>query len=98
MDPNEFAKALDTNGQVPSMVADVARRKALAGLLERVTVTDASGNVVDITALTAGDDEHAGHDHAGHDHAGHDHAGHDHDESDEDVDASPDADSTTKEA
>ena len=100
MDPNEFAKALDTNGQVPSMVADVARRKALAGLLERVTVTDASGNVVDITALTAGDDDHAGHDHAGHDHdhADHDHAGHDHDESDEDVDASPDADSTTKEA
>jgi trigger factor len=33
------------------MVADVARRKALAVVLEQVSVKDASGNAVDLKAL-----------------------------------------------
>jgi trigger factor len=51
MTPDAFAKAVDEAGQVQSMVADVARRKALAVVLEQVSVKDASGNVVDLKAL-----------------------------------------------
>ncbi len=57
MDPNEFAKRLDESDQVPAMVADVARRKALAGLLERATILDASGNPVDISTLAPDDED-----------------------------------------
>ncbi len=53
MDPNSFAKAVDEAGQVPSMVGEVARRKALAVVLSKTTVTDASGNVIDLEALFA---------------------------------------------
>jgi len=48
MDPQAFAQAMDQAGQVPALVAEVARRKALASVLEKVTVTDASGNVVEL--------------------------------------------------
>lgn len=57
MDPNELAKALDANGQVPAMVAEVARRKALAGVLDRATITDASGSVVDLNQLAPGEED-----------------------------------------
>jgi trigger factor len=51
MDPNAFAKAVDEAGQVPAMVAEVARRKGLATVLEKATITDASGNVIDLESL-----------------------------------------------
>jgi trigger factor len=51
MDPNAFAKAVDEAGQVPAMVSEVARRKALATLVEKARVTDASGNDVDLSTL-----------------------------------------------
>jgi trigger factor len=51
MEPNEFAKAVEEAGQVPAMVGEVARRKALAVVLERATVVDASGRPVDLEAL-----------------------------------------------
>jgi trigger factor len=51
MAPDAFAKAVDEGGQVQAMVAEVARRKALAVVLEQATVTDASGNQVDLEAL-----------------------------------------------
>jgi trigger factor len=51
MDPNEFIKAVDEAGQVPQMVAEVGRRKALAQVLERAVVKDESGNVIDLAAL-----------------------------------------------
>ncbi len=51
MDPNQFAQALDQQGQVPAMVQEVARRKALAAVLDDATVTDASGNAVDLDEL-----------------------------------------------
>jgi G3E family GTPase len=64
------------------MVAEVARRKALATVLEKAKVVDADGNEVDLNALNTGEDAiaegHEGHDHEGHDHEGHDHEGHDH--------------------
>ena len=84
MDPNEFAKSVDEGGQIPSMVAEVARRKALAAVLNKAKVVDTAGNEVDLNELDAGDgalgyDEGHDHDHEGHDHSGHDHEGHDHD-------------------
>ena len=51
MEPNEFIKAVDEAGQVPQMVAEVGRRKALAQVLERAVVKDESGTVIDLTAL-----------------------------------------------
>jgi len=56
MDPNQFAQAVDEAGQVPAMVGEVARSKALVAVLTRATVKDASGNVVDLE-LPVGDEE-----------------------------------------
>ncbi len=58
MDPNQFAQALDQQGQVPAMVQEVARRKALAAVLDDATVTDTAGAEVDLDALVpdAGDE------------------------------------------
>lgn len=68
MDPNEFIKVIDQNGQIPSFVAEVARRKGLSIVLEQAKVVDNKGKVVDLTAFLKSDqvelaDEHAGHDH-----------------------------------
>lgn len=57
MDPNQFAQAIDANSQVPAMVGEVARRKALAGVLDRAKITDASGNEVDLDELAPDEDE-----------------------------------------
>ncbi len=57
MDPNEFARALDADGQVPAIVAEVARRKALASVLDRATITDASGSVIDLNLLVPDEGE-----------------------------------------
>ncbi len=81
MDPNQFAQAIDQQGQIPAMVAEVARRKALATVLERATVVDTAGQPVDLNEVTTTDvasELFEGHDHEGHDHEGHDHEGHDH--------------------
>jgi trigger factor len=51
MDPNEFAQAIDQQGQIPSIVQEVARRKALAAVLDKATVTDTAGTAVDLDAL-----------------------------------------------
>lgn len=65
MDPNEFIKLIDQNGQVPSFVAEVARRKGLAVVLENAEVSDSKGKV-DISTFTNSDqmtEDHTGHDH-----------------------------------
>ncbi|PRY56333.1 trigger factor [Knoellia remsis] len=51
MDPNQFAQAIDQQGQVPAMVQEVARRKALAAVLEKAKVTDTDGTVIDLNEL-----------------------------------------------
>jgi trigger factor len=51
MDPNEFARTVDEQGQVPAMVGEVARRKALASVLEKAVVKDSKGATVDLTPL-----------------------------------------------
>lgn len=57
MDPNAFAQAVDQAGQVPAMVAEVARRKGLAAVLDGATIKDSSGNVVDLESLAPRQDE-----------------------------------------
>ncbi|WP_308799648.1 trigger factor [Agromyces silvae] len=59
MDPNEFVQILSQQGQIPAMVGEVARNKALAIALGKAKVTDASGNAVDLTEFTAVADEEA---------------------------------------
>jgi trigger factor len=49
MDPNQFAQIIDQSGQVPMMVSEVRRRKALAVVLGQAEVTDAEGNKVDLS-------------------------------------------------
>jgi trigger factor len=53
MDPNEFVKILSENGQIPSMVGEVARNKALAIILGKVKVVDTNGDAVDLGEFTA---------------------------------------------
>ncbi|WP_375400609.1 trigger factor [uncultured Amnibacterium sp.] len=68
MQPQEFVEVLQQNNQLPSMMSEVARSKAIAVLLGRVRVVDTDGNVVDVSDFVAdstdadvpeGDDEAA---------------------------------------
>jgi len=79
MEPAEFIQVLDQNGQIPGMIAEVARSKALATVLGKAKVVDSKGKTVDVSAFTAtafgdeGDDfveaiANEGGDHDGHDH------------------------------
>ena len=91
MEPNEFVKILSESNQIPAMVAEVARNKALAIVLSKAKIVDTDGKPVDISEFTvlAGDDDESDNlldavdadeadEHEGHDHDGHDHAGHSH--------------------
>jgi trigger factor len=49
--PEQFAKQLVEAGQIPSILSEVARAKALASVLERTPIVDASGRAVDLAAL-----------------------------------------------
>src|SRR5688500_5280083 len=51
MSPEQYAQQLQQGGNIAEFVADVRRTKTLAQLLEQTTITDASGNVVDLEAL-----------------------------------------------
>ncbi|MGV8912455.1 MAG: trigger factor [Rhodoglobus sp.] len=53
MEPGEFIQVLDKNGQIPAMVAEVARSKALAVVLSKAKVVDTKGKSVDVSAFTA---------------------------------------------
>lgn len=83
MEPGEFIQVLDKNGQIPGMIAEVARVKALAVVLGKANVVDGKGKTVDVSAftaaalgdesddseqITAADLQGGGDDHAGHDH------------------------------
>jgi len=49
--PEQYAQQLQQGNNIADFVADVRRTKALAQLLEQTTITDASGNAVDLEAL-----------------------------------------------
>jgi trigger factor len=82
MEPGEFIKVLDSNGQIPGMIGEVARGKALAIVLSKAKVVDSNGAEVDMSGFTAAvlddsDDEDFVEASAGTDagHEGHDHGG-----------------------
>lgn len=82
MEPGEFIQVLDKNGQIPGMIAEVARSKALATVLGKAKVVDTKGKAVDVSPFVdavmgqEGGDFIDPADHEGHDHD--DHEGHDH--------------------
>lgn len=57
MDPSEFAKILTDNNQIPSIVAEVARNKALAIVLGKAKVVDTKGKTVDMSEYAAINDK-----------------------------------------
>ncbi|HET8928259.1 MAG TPA: trigger factor [Microbacterium sp.] len=57
MSPNEFVEIIQQNNQLPVLVGEVARNKALAVALSRVTVVDTNGAPVDLTGFIAEEGE-----------------------------------------
>ena len=51
VDPNQLAQQYVQSGNLPALMADVARGKALALVVEKANVVDASGNPVDLDRL-----------------------------------------------
>jgi len=64
--PQQYYDQLVRAGMAASVYGDVRRGKALAALLERVTIKDSSGAPVSLDELRGEDQE--GEDHTGHDH------------------------------
>jgi trigger factor len=58
--PEMYANQVVQSGQLPTLMGEVLRSKALAALLESAAITDADGNPVDLDALLREDDEVAG--------------------------------------
>ncbi|MET8113659.1 trigger factor [Streptomyces prasinus] len=48
MSPDQFAQAVVEGGQVPLLVGEVARGKALASVVEKATVKDTNGEIIDL--------------------------------------------------
>ncbi|MDR6868430.1 trigger factor [Microbacterium resistens] len=62
MPPQQFVEALQSSNQLPALVGEVARNKALAIALGKVTVVDTAGKPVDLSGFIAdpaGDDAEA---------------------------------------
>ena len=59
MAPNEFVEIIQQNNQLPVLVGEVARNKALAVALGRVNVVDTNGAPVDLAGFIAVEDESA---------------------------------------
>jgi trigger factor len=57
MSPDEYFKRLQEGNQLASVFADVRRGKALAGAVGRATISDASGNRLDIDELFGIEDD-----------------------------------------
>ncbi|NCT91741.1 trigger factor [Cellulomonas sp. APG4] len=57
MDPNTFIKTVDEQGQIPAMIAEVGRSKAVAVALRRVSVVDGGGAAVDLTEYIGSDED-----------------------------------------
>jgi len=49
--PDQYAQSIVQSGQLQGLVSEVRRGKALAGVMEAATITDASGEAVDLEAL-----------------------------------------------
>lgn len=51
MAPQEFAQQMSQAGNLPTLVADVRRNKALLAVVDAATITDESGRPVDVAAI-----------------------------------------------
>jgi trigger factor len=66
MQPEEFIKLVDQNGQIPVFASEVARRKALTAIVKAADVTDTKGKKVDLSDKVSEEldpNSHQGHDH-----------------------------------
>jgi trigger factor len=72
MSPDQFAQSVVQSGQIPALVGEVRRGKALQQILDAAVVKDVSGNAVDLAELAEAEtdafgrppgDEHFGHAH-----------------------------------
>ncbi|MBG0569267.1 trigger factor [Actinoplanes aureus] len=63
MQPQQYYDQLVRSGAAAAVFGDVRRGKALASVMEQVTMKDSDGNVLSLDDLRNGDDEHAGHNH-----------------------------------
>ncbi|WP_433828830.1 trigger factor [Actinoplanes sp. CA-015351] len=64
MQPQQYYDQLVRSGAAASVFGDVRRGKALASVMEQVSMSDSEGNVLSLDDLrAAGEDEHAGHNH-----------------------------------
>jgi trigger factor len=64
MQPQQYYDQLVQSGAAAAVFGDVRRGKALASVMEQVTMNDTAGNVLTLDDLrAAGEDEHAGHNH-----------------------------------
>ena len=64
MAPQPYYDQLVQSGAAPAVFGDVRRGKALASVMEQVTMQDSEGSKLTLEDLrTAGEDEHAGHNH-----------------------------------
>lgn len=59
MEPGEFVQALEQGGQIPVIIAEVTRNKALAIALGKTSVVDKKGNAVDLSDFTKVDEPEA---------------------------------------
>ena len=60
MSPQDFVTALQQNNQLPAIMAEVGRNKALAIALGKVSVVDSNGKAVDLTGFVAVEEETSG--------------------------------------
>jgi trigger factor len=64
LQPQQYYDQLVQSGAAASVFGDVRRGKALASVMERVTMNDTEGNTLSLDDLReASEDEHAGHNH-----------------------------------
>ena len=65
MQPQQYYDQLVQSGAAAAVFGDVRRGKALASVMEQVTMKDDEGNTLTLDDLrdASGEDEHAGHDH-----------------------------------
>lgn len=59
MDPSTFVQTVDRQGQLPAMVGEVARSKAMAMALRQVKVVDGAGATVDLSEFIGTDEDDA---------------------------------------
>jgi trigger factor len=57
MRADEYAQQVVNAGQLGALMSDILRGKALALVMERAKITDASGNAIDLNALTPAVDD-----------------------------------------